>query len=152
SYIIKEVDDPNATIGVFVKSMRNAQSMYSHNSYQPLVPASTMKVLTAEAALLFLKPEYRFTTQLLTDAKSVKDGVLQGNLYIVLSGDPSLTYNDLLDLLLNLKTQQITGIAGNVYIDNTAYDQRFYGPNWEWKDKSYCYAAPISASIINHNC
>lgn len=149
--IIKGVDS-NAVMGVFVKSMRNGEQLYSHNIYQQLTPASTLKVLTAEAALLFLKSEYRFSTQLLTDAKSVKNGVLQGNLYVVLSGDPSLTYNDLLDLMLNLRTQQITAIAGNVYIDNTAYDQSFYGPNWEWKDKSYCYAAPISASIINHNC
>lgn len=78
--------------------------------------------------------------------------ILQGNLYVVLSGDPSLTYSDLVDLLLTLKSQQIQGISGNVYIDNTAYDQRVYGPGWEEDDKNYCYAAPISASIINHNC
>jgi D-alanyl-D-alanine carboxypeptidase/D-alanyl-D-alanine-endopeptidase (penicillin-binding protein 4) len=52
----------------------------------------------------------------------------------------------------NLKSHEIEEISGNVYIDNTAYDQSFYGPGWEWKDKSYCWAAPISASIINHNC
>ncbi|VVC76871.1 D-alanyl-D-alanine carboxypeptidase DacB [Aquicella siphonis] len=141
-----------ADIGVFVKSMKYGDPLYTRNIYQPLTPASTLKVLTAEAALIYLKPEYRFSTQLLTDAKTIKNGVLQGNLYVVLSGDPSLTYNDLVDLMLNLRTQQIQAIAGNVYIDNTAYDQSFYGPDWEWKDKSYCYAAPISASIINHNC
>jgi D-alanyl-D-alanine carboxypeptidase/D-alanyl-D-alanine-endopeptidase (penicillin-binding protein 4) len=52
----------------------------------------------------------------------------------------------------NLKTQQIQGITGDVYLDTTAYDQNFYGPGWEWKDKSYCYGAPISASIINRYC
>lgn len=149
--IINGVDE-NADIGVVVKSMRNGEWLYSRQVHQSFTPASTLKVLTAEAALLFLKPEYRFTTQLLTDAKSIKNGVLQGNLYIMLSGDPSLTYNDLFDLMLNLKAQQVTSIAGNVYIDTTAYDQNFYGPGWDGKDKGYCYAAPISASIINHNC
>ena len=142
----------SADIGVYVKSMKNGDLLYARNIYQPLTPASTLKVLTAEAALLFLKPEYRFSTQLLTDAKSIKDGILQGNLYIVLSGDPSLTYNDLIDLLLNLKTYQIKGIAGNIYIDGTAYDDHYFGPDWIVKDKNYCYGAPISASIINHNC
>jgi D-alanyl-D-alanine carboxypeptidase/D-alanyl-D-alanine-endopeptidase (penicillin-binding protein 4) len=142
----------NATIGVSVKSMRSGEQLYSRNIYQPLTPASTLKVLTAEAALLFLKPDYRFSTQLLTDGRSIRNGVLQGNLYVVLSGDPSLTYNDLVDLINNLKLHQIQGIAGNVYIDNTAYDQSFYGPDWVYKDKGNCYAAPISASIINHNC
>lgn len=151
NYIINSVGS-SADIGVSVKSMRTGEQLYSRNIHQPLTPASTLKVLTAEAALIFLKPDYRFSTQLLTDAQTIKNGVLQGNLYIVLSGDPSLTYNDLVELIQNLKTQQITGIAGNVYIDNTAYDQSFYGPDWVPKDKGYCYAAPISASIINHNC
>jgi serine-type D-Ala-D-Ala carboxypeptidase/endopeptidase (penicillin-binding protein 4) len=141
-----------ADITVYVKSMKYGDALYARNIHLPLTPASTMKVLTAEAALIYLGPEYRFSTQLLTDAKGVKAGILQGNLYVVLSGDPSLTYYDLTDLLLTLKSHQIQGIAGNVYIDNTAYDQSFYGPGWIWKDKSYCYAAPISASIINHNC
>ena len=51
-----------------------------------------------------------------------------------------------------LKAQQVQKINGNVYIDTTAYDQVNYGPGWIWDDKRYCYAAPISASIINHNC
>lgn len=153
NYIINSVaNESGADVGVYVKSMRNGDKLYSRNIHQPLTPASTLKVLTAEAALLFLKPEYRFSTQLLTDAKTIKDGVLQGNLYIVLGGDPSLTYNDLVDLILSLRTEEISAIAGNVYIDNSAYDQSFYGPDWVWKDTGYCYAAPISASIINHNC
>lgn len=139
-------------IAVYVKSMRYADTLYTRNISQPLTPASTIKIFTAEAALLFLGAEYRFSTQLLTDAKSYKDGVLQGNLYVVLSGDPTLTYNGLLELAATLKSLNIEAIAGNVYIDNSAYDQSFYGPGWEWKDKNYCYAAPISASIINHNC
>jgi D-alanyl-D-alanine carboxypeptidase/D-alanyl-D-alanine-endopeptidase (penicillin-binding protein 4) len=142
----------DADIGVYVKSMKYGDSLYSLNIYQPLTPASTMKVLTAEAALLYLGPEYRFATQVFTDAKGVKNGVLQGNLYIVLNGDPSLNYNDLVELALSLKAKQIQSIAGNVYIDNTAYDQSFYGPGWITKDRGYCFSAPISASIINHNC
>lgn len=142
----------NADIAVYVKSMRYGDALYAHNIYHTLTPASTLKIFTAEAALLFLGAEYRFSTQLLTDAKSYKNGVLQGNLYVVLTGDPTLTYNGLLELASTLKGLNIDAIAGNVYIDNSAYDQSFYGPGWEWKDKNYCYAAPISASIINHNC
>lgn len=144
--------NPKANVGIYVKSMKHGDSLYARNVDRPFAPASTLKVLTAEAALLYLGADYRFSTQLLTDALTIKSGILQGNLYIVLSGDPSLTYYDLEDLLLTLKSQQIQGISGNVYIDNTAYDRRFYGPGWDKKDKDYCYAAPISASIINHNC
>src|SRR3990167_1611800 len=142
----------NVDIAVYVKSMRYGDSLYLRNINQRLTPASTLKIFTAEAALIYLGPNYRFSTQILTDAKEIKGGVLQGNLYVVLTGDPTLTYDDLTDLADNLKMQQIQAISGNVYIDNTAYDQRFYGPGWEGKDKQYCYGAPISASIINRNC
>lgn len=141
-----------ADIAVYVKSMKDGQTLYSRNINEPLTPASTMKILTAESALLYLGPDYRFSTEVLTDAKTVKNGILQGNLYIVLNGDPSLTYYDLEDLMLSLRTQQIQAISGNVYIDNTAYDQSVYGPGWLENDTKYCFAAPISASIINHNC
>ncbi len=149
--IINE-NNTHASISVYVKSMKYGDPLYFRNIHQPMTPASTMKIMTAEAALLFLGPDYRFSTQLLTDASGVKNGVLQGNLYIVLSGDPSLNYDDLSELLDALHTQGVQAIAGNVYIDNTAYDQRFYGPGWVYNDKNYCYGAPISASIINHNC
>jgi len=149
---IIHTEDANADISVYVKSMGSGQTLYTYNINRAMTPASTLKVLTAGAALIYLGSDYRFSTQVLTDAKSIRNGILQGNLYIVLSGDPSLTYNDLVDLILNLKSQQIQAISGNVYIDNTAYDQRFYGPGWVGKDKLYCYGAPISASIINHNC
>jgi D-alanyl-D-alanine carboxypeptidase/D-alanyl-D-alanine-endopeptidase (penicillin-binding protein 4) len=149
--IIASSETGNANIGIYVKSLKTDEILFVRNIYQPLTPASIMKILTAEAALLYLGPDYRFSTQLLTDAKGIKNGVLQGNLYIVLSGDPSLVYPDLVDLVSNLQTQGITAISGNVYIDNTAYDQRFYGPGWSEKDKSHSYGAPISASIINHN-
>lgn len=149
--IISASDSGTADIGVYVKSLKTGQTLYVRNIYQPMTPASIMKILTAEAALIYLGPNYRFSTQLLTDAKNIRDGVLQGNLYIVLSGDPSLTYPDLVDLMMKLQNDGITAISGNVYIDNTAYDSRFYGPGWSEKDKKYSYAAPISASIINHN-
>ena len=129
NYIINTVAaESGADIGVYVKSMKHGDRLYSRNIDRSLTPASTLKVMTAEAALIFLKPEYRFSTQLLTDAQVIKDGVLQGNLYVVLGGDPSLTYNDLVDLILNLRNQEISGLTGNVYIDDTAYDQSFYGP------------------------
>lgn len=142
----------NVDIGVYVKSMQRGDNLFVKNESRSFAPASTLKVLTAEAALIYLGPEYRFPTQVLTDAKTVSNGVLQGNIYIVQSGDPSLTYFDLADLMMNLKNRQIQAISGNVYIDNTAYDQTFHAPGWLLKDKQYCYGAPISASIINKNC
>jgi len=142
----------NADIGVYVKSMKYGDTLYAQNINHPFVPASILKILTAETALLYLGPEYRFSTQLVTDAKSVNNGVLDGNLYLVHSGDPSLTYYDLISLMNSLKSQQISSVTGNVYVDDTAFDQSYGAPGWMAKDARFCYGAPISAGIVNHNC
>lgn len=142
----------SANISVYVRSMRYGDPLYVRGVTKLMTPASTLKVMTAEAAFIYLKPDFRFTTRLLTNAKTIKNGILQGHLYIALSGDPTLTYQDIVALITELRSQSIYGVSGNVYIDYSAYDQRFYGPNWEDKDKSNCYAAPISAGIVNHNC
>lgn len=151
SHIIQSVSS-EADVGVQVKSMKNGEFLYSRNEHQQFVPASIMKIITAQAALLYLGSDYKFSTRLATDAKNVDNGVINGNVYLINSGDPTLTYYDMSDLMVTLKAQQIHQINGNVYIDNTAYDQESYGPGWIWKDKRYCFAAPITASIINHNC
>jgi D-alanyl-D-alanine carboxypeptidase/D-alanyl-D-alanine-endopeptidase (penicillin-binding protein 4) len=141
-----------ADVGIQIKSMKSGELLYSKNAYDLFTPASIMKILTAEAALLYLGPNYTFPTRLLTDASRINHGVIYGNVYLVHSGDPSLTYSDLTDLLVALKAQNIQEILGNVYIDTSAYDQSNSGPGWISHDKQYCYAAPINASIINHNC
>jgi D-alanyl-D-alanine carboxypeptidase/D-alanyl-D-alanine-endopeptidase (penicillin-binding protein 4) len=148
--IVRQIDD-KATIGVHIKSMKYGDTLYNYNSNRQLVPASILKIVTAQAALLYLGPEYKFQTSFITDGK-VDNGVLQGDLYLVQSGDPTLTYYDLTDMMTSLKSLDIQQINGNVYIDNTAYDEVNYGPGWLADDVRYCYAAPINASIINHNC
>ncbi|HSW71424.1 MAG TPA: D-alanyl-D-alanine carboxypeptidase/D-alanyl-D-alanine-endopeptidase, partial [Gammaproteobacteria bacterium] len=145
-------DYRGADIGVYVKSMKYGDTLYAQNINRTYIPASIMKILTAETALLFLGPDYRFNTQLVTDAKSVGKGVLAGNLYLVQSGDPSLTYSDLINLMGSLKSQQIDSIEGNVYVDDSAFDQIYDAPGWVAKDSRYCFAAPITAGIVNHNC
>lgn len=144
--------DSETKVGIQVKSMKYNDTLYTENAHDLFTPASILKILTAEAALIYLGPDYKFPTQFVTDAKSSANGIINGNIYLVHSGDPSLTYYDLTDLMASLKTQQIQGINGNIYIDNTAYDQSNYGPGWIDHDERYCYAAPINASIINHNC
>ncbi len=151
NHIVENIDS-RAFIGVQVKSMKHGDILYTHNESNLFTPASTLKILTAEAALMYLGPDYTFQTKLMTNAKSTANGIVDGDVYLVHSGDPSLTYYDLTDMMVSLKSQQIQGITGHVYVDNTAYDQDNFGPGWFWKDRQYCYSAPINASIINHNC
>lgn len=144
--------NPNLNVGIQINSLQTGDVLYSRSANQMFVPASILKIFTAESALLYLGSQYKFTTAFTTDAKTINNGILEGNLYLVHSGDPSLTYLDLTDLMAALKARHITEVRGNIYIDTSAYDQEMFGPGWISNDTRFCYAAPISASIVNHNC
>ncbi|MDR3490483.1 MAG: D-alanyl-D-alanine carboxypeptidase/D-alanyl-D-alanine-endopeptidase [Gammaproteobacteria bacterium] len=142
---------PNANVGIIIRSMKNGETLYARNERNLFIPASILKILTAEAGLLYLGPNFHFSTQFV-GKNNIRDGKLYGDVYLIYSGDPTLTFSDLGELMAALKARGINEIVGSVYIDTSAYDQVTTGPGWLWSDKRYCYAAPISASIINHNC
>jgi len=143
---------PNVRVGVKIKSMQTGDVLYSLNENSQFTPASIMKILTAETALLYLGGNYKFPTKLVTDGSLGGNGAVNGNLYLVHSGDPSLTYNDIREMMNSLKSKPVSSVQGNVFIDITAYDQRNTGAGWSVEDTRYCFGAPINASIINHNC
>lgn len=78
-----------APLGVVVLDPRGYEVVGSGHR-QPLIPASTMKLVTAAAALHALGPEHRFVTQLRATAPIGDDGTIEGDLVIVGSGDPTL--------------------------------------------------------------
>lgn len=137
-------------LGIVVQSMDSGEILYQHNAQQLFSPASTFKLFTAYAALSYLGPDYHFQTQLLTDAKQAPIAhQLNGNLYIKFTGDPELKLNELNQLFASIAN---TTVHGKVLIDDTRFDQQGNAPGWKWDEQQLCYAAPISALILNHNC
>jgi len=138
-------------VGIQVSTL-SGDTVYAYNATLPLVPGSSVKILPAEAALLYLGPQYTFPTNLYASSAVVNQGVLTGNVYLQYGGDPSLTNKDLNQLIKNLKTKGVRQIHGNFYIDNSAYDQDDIPPGWNEADLNRCFSAPIDAVVINHNC
>lgn len=144
----------SATTGVLVRSLQSNKVLYAENADQLFAPASNMKIITAFAGLKFLGPNFVYRTRLLTDAPSATpvDGVLQGNLYLKYDGDPSLGFADLNALFASLAAQKIQRIQGNLYVDTSRYDKQGVSPGTVASDLGYCYGAPVSGAILNHNC
>lgn len=140
----------NAHTGIFVQSMKTKRIIYTKNADALFTPASVMKVLTTTAALLYLKPNYCFKTELFSDGK-IQNKQLKGNLFLKLNGDPSFNSKNLTQLLKQIKKHKINHINGNIYIDTTAYNNVPYPPGWLWDDLSYNYAAPLNTLIMNEN-
>ncbi len=60
------------------------------NEDEPLLPASAIKVATGSALWNTFGPDYHFTTRLMARGDLSPDGVLNGDLFLVGDGDPSL--------------------------------------------------------------
>lgn len=140
----------NATIGVIVQSLQTNRVYFSRNANQLFSPASVQKLITTSAALLFLKPDFQFKTTL-QSVGFVNRGVLNGDLYVKFSGDPTFKKQDLFHLFSQLKSRGVQEINGNIVIDDTAFDHIPYPPGWAWDDLSYDYAAPLNTIIIDRN-
>ncbi|OGT25619.1 MAG: D-alanyl-D-alanine carboxypeptidase/D-alanyl-D-alanine-endopeptidase [Gammaproteobacteria bacterium RIFCSPLOWO2_02_FULL_42_14] len=139
-----------AHIGVLVQSADSGKIYFSKNSNQNFAPASVQKLFTVAVATSLLKPDYRFTTRLMTQGNT-SGGVLNGNVIFQFTGDPTITEGDLNQLVQTLQSKNIHQIAGNIVIDDTAYQALPYPPGWIWDDLSYDYAAPLNTVIIDRN-
>ncbi len=119
-------------------------------------PASTMKVLTAAAALTQLGSGYRFKTSIRTDAKNARkqqsNGIIDGNLIIDFSGDPTFTSEKLVKMFQNLKDSGVRKIKGDIIINSSVFKGYTRGAGWPWEDLTLCFAAPAGGIIIDHNC
>ncbi|MBE7939782.1 MULTISPECIES: D-alanyl-D-alanine carboxypeptidase/D-alanyl-D-alanine-endopeptidase [Ramlibacter] len=86
-----------------------------------LQPASLAKLATTFAALDLLGPAWRWTTPVYLDGP-VRDGTLQGSLYIRGQGDPKLVLERLWLLLRRVKSLGVRQIAGDIVLDRSAFD------------------------------
>ncbi|MCW8419494.1 D-alanyl-D-alanine carboxypeptidase/D-alanyl-D-alanine endopeptidase [Fluoribacter dumoffii] len=143
--------NPNVNLGIVVLDLTSGQTLYSRNADRLYIPASNMKLFSEAAALMVLGPDYRFKNQLSISAGKIEHGVLQGNVYVRLSGDPSFNRDDLKTLLYSLKKWNINTIQGNVYIDSSVAGVDPYPPGWLTTDLSYSYGAPNAPVMVDSN-
>ena len=148
--IINQVD-PNINMGIQVVDLNTGKTLYQRNETRTFTPASNMKLFSDAAALLILGPDYRFQSQLSTDATSLDNGILNGSLYLHLSGDPSFTQEHLEQLLSQLNTWGITEIKGNVVLVSNHAVVNAYAPGIAVKDLTYSYGAPIAPVMFDEN-
>ena len=111
-------------------------------------PASSLKVVTAAAALEGLGPEREFLTTLVGDG-SLERGRLKGDLGLKGEADPELTTSALIDLVDQLVSQGVRVIEGDLVVDPGPYSFPVYGPGWAWDDAGQDYSPEITGLSVN---
>lgn len=143
-------------VGIYCSVMETGDEIFSKNGSTPMIPASNMKIVTSAAALGLLGPDFRFETSVW--GGKVNNGVLQGNLYLRGTGDPTFVEpftNDPLGVFYKmiqvLKKHGIKEINGDLVGDDSAFDREFQGRGWKTRYMLEEYAAPGGALSINAN-
>ena len=103
-----------ADAGVVVIDPATGTTLHSKNADEALLPASTMKLVTAAVALETYSANHRFET-------TVQFNSATHNLYLVGGGDPTLSRKRLKRLAADVKAALTAGTKLNVYSDNTLF-------------------------------
>ncbi|MCB9686762.1 MAG: D-alanyl-D-alanine carboxypeptidase/D-alanyl-D-alanine-endopeptidase [Alphaproteobacteria bacterium] len=143
-----------ATSGLHVVDLQSGEEVYGVGADALLVPASTMKVLTAATALHFLGPSFRFTTDVRKTGKVDAAGTLHGDLYVIGHGDPTFVVEKMWKMVVDLRLAGITRIEGSVYFDDTYHPDSPVLPGWnkpEDDDRGTPYFSTLGALTLNSN-
>ncbi len=95
--------------------------VYQHLPNTPRLIASNMKLITTAVGLEQLHPDFKWHTKLFYKG-TINKGVLDGDLYILGGGDPTLDDRALTEIFSNLQKLGIKKISGNLVIDNTIFN------------------------------
>jgi serine-type D-Ala-D-Ala carboxypeptidase/endopeptidase (penicillin-binding protein 4) len=149
----------SASIGFYVLDAKTDETISEFNGHQFLVPASTLKVITTSAALGILGNNFKYETKILYRGSFNKEtGVLNGDIIIVGSGDPTLqseyfkkdssTVTDKWAQVL--KEKGLKKITGNIIADASCFE-RVVPDNWIWADiNNYFGAIPCGLSFMDN--
>lgn len=133
-----------AHVGMVVQVAETGELLFSHNAHRRFVPASNTKLVTGAVALHALGPSHRWSTRLVATGP-VREGTVDGDLWIVGDGDPHLTRGELDRWRRILREAGVRRIAGDVVGDDRAFPPPQWGEGWMWTDLYSGWGAGVSA-------
>jgi len=131
------------------------RTVFAQNPATALIPASTMKLETATAALGRLGAGSHFTTEVRAGSAAA-GGTVAGDLWLVGGGDPLLATADFASVAgyrsqprLATSMAGVRKVDGRVVGDESRYDTQRYLPSWSPTYASLGEIGPQSALTVN---
>ena len=140
---------PGGAVGVYVQAVDGRRRFIASNPSLALSPASTMKLVTTNAALDLLGPVFRWKTQAYVNGKLDGD-VLHGDLIFKGSGDPKLVSENFWLFLRQIRAKGIREIRGNLVLDRSAFEDTAYDPAKFDGDPIKPYNVGPDALLLNY--
>jgi len=133
--------------GVLIKDLNTQEVLFSHNEDKLFTPASLTKIFTLLVALETFNEEYAYPTSFYFS--STTPGEINGDLYVVGSGDPTQSpavIRKIADVLV--EKYNLRHISGDIILDNSKFlPEEFLGRGWMWDDKN-----PLIGALTVKGC
>lgn len=136
-------------LSIFVADLDSGAEILSYRAQTPRNPASTMKIVTALAALETLTPAYRWKTRIYADS-SPADGAI-GDAFFVGGGDPYLVQERMWLLVRELRGRGIDAIEGDLIVDATYFASMAENPAAFDGEPHRIYNVVPFAALANFN-
>lgn len=120
-------------VGLMVYDLTADSVIYRHNERQMMRPASTMKLLTAIAAIDRLGGSYQTKTELCYTGH-IANNILEGDIYCVGGMDPLFNADDMSAFVESIRKMGVDTIRGHLYADKSMKDYDLLGEGWCWDD------------------
>jgi len=149
-----------AITSLCILDAKTGEIIFAKNENVGVATASTLKVITSATAFSILGKDFKYETTLAYSGKITQEGILEGDLIIVGSGDPTLgswRYEQTKEnVILNqwvtaIKTAGIKKIMGSIIGDDSLFGTQTIPEGWIWQDMGNYYGAGISSLAWREN-
>lgn len=131
-------------VGMMVYDLTADSAIYRHGERQMLRPASTMKLVTAIAAIDRLGGSHQFRTSLCYTGK-IENNTLSGDVWLVGGFDPRFNSDDMNAFVESIRQMGVDTIRGRIVADKSMKDADRLGEGWCWDDDN----PPLSPLLIS---
>lgn len=148
--VLKRFNLDGTGLSIVVQPVDGGAPVLSYNEHSARNPASAIKLFTSYGALEMLGPAYQWTTELYADGE-LKNGVLNGNLWIKGGGDPYLPIERMWLLVHRLQTNGLHTINGDLIIDQSLFQAISEDPGSFDRQPLRAYNVVPAALVSNFN-
>lgn len=138
-------------VGILIYNPLIQDTIFSHNSKVPIVPASLTKLFTTATSFTLMDGNHPLSTKLFSDDNNLNDGILNGNLYIKGFGNSTFTESDLRNMVNVLVKKGVKKIEGDIIGDDTYFDNIYTREDWIEDETPNVKLPPISALVLDRN-
>ncbi len=136
----------NSQVAVEVMDHATGNVVCSAQGEKRFTPASTAKVFSTSCAFDILGGNYRYTTAI-AGSGAIQDGRIKGDLFLIPSEDPTLSYGDLVRLFSDLKGKGLKTVDGSLKLSSTPNGGDHFVPSFLNEDWGQNWM-PVSSDLV----